>query len=88
MNKIDDTISRQMAIGVLLGCTEHKGRIQFDKAVAGINKLPPAQSETAKRIIGKSKDGMTLWYQCDMCNEPVDAQDNFCRECGRRLIDE
>ena len=45
MNKIDDTISRQMAIGVLLGCTEHKGRIQFDKAVAGINKLPPAQPE-------------------------------------------
>ena len=53
-----------------------------------LEKLPPAQSETAKRIIGKSKDGMTLWYQCDMCNEPVDAQDNFCRECGRRLIDE
>ena len=50
--------------------------------------LPSAQPETAKRIVGKSKDGMTLWYQCDMCNEPVDAQDNFCRECGRRLIDE
>ena len=50
--------------------------------------LPSAQSETAKRIVGKSRGGMTLWYQCDMCNEPVDAQDNFCRECGRRLIDE
>ena len=46
-----------------------------------------AQPETAKRIVGKSKDGMTLWYQCDMCNEPVDAQDNFCRGCGRRLTD-
>lgn len=44
-----------------------------------------AQPETAKRIVGKSKDGMTLWYQCDMCNEPVDAQDNFCSGCGRRL---
>lgn len=50
--------------------------------------LPPAQPETAKRIVGKSKDGMTLWYQCDMCNEPVDAQDNYCRGCGRRLFDE
>ena len=47
-----------------------------------------AQPETAKRIVGKSKDGMTLWYQCDMCYEPVDVQDNFCRGCGRRLIDE
>ena len=46
-----------------------------------------AQTETAKRIVGKSRDGMTLWYQCDMCNEPVDAQDDFCRGCGRRLID-
>ena len=50
--------------------------------------LPSAQPETAKRIVGKSRDGMTLWYQCDMCNEPVDVQDSFCRGCGRRLIDE
>ena len=49
--------------------------------------LPSAQPETAKRIVGKSRDGMTLWYQCDMCNEPVDEQDNYCRGCGRRLID-
>lgn len=48
--------------------------------------LPSAQPETAKRIVGKSRDGMTLWYQCDMCNEPVDAQDNYCRGCGRKLI--
>lgn len=46
-----------------------------------------AQPGTAKRIVGKSRDGMTLWYQCDMCNEPVDAQDNYCRGCGRRLTD-
>ena len=46
-----------------------------------------AQPETAKRIVGKTRDGMTLWYQCDMCNEPVDAQDSFCRGCGRRLTD-
>lgn len=52
-----------------------------------LTELPPAQPETAKRIVGKSKDGMTLWYQCDMCNEPVDAQDNFCSGCGRRLTD-
>lgn len=53
-----------------------------------IMDLPSAQPETAKRIVGMSRDGMTLWYQCDMCNEPVDAQDEFCRGCGRRLTDE
>lgn len=53
-----------------------------------LDELPSAQPETAKRIVGKSRNGMTFWYQCDMCNEPVDAQDNFCRGCGRRLIDE
>ena len=53
-----------------------------------IDDMPSAQPETAKRIVGKSRDGMTLWYQCDMCNEPVDVQDDFCRGCGRRLTDE
>ena len=56
--------------------------------ISDMEELPSAQPETAKRIVGKSRDGMTLWYQCDMCNEPVDAQDNYCRGCGRRLIDE
>lgn len=55
------------------------------EAILAVLELPSAQP--AKRIVGKSKDGMTLWYQCDMCNEPVDAQDDFCRGCGRRLTD-
>ena len=52
-----------------------------------IDEQPTVQPETTKRIVGKSRDGMTLWYQCDMCNEPVDVQDNYCRGCGRRLTD-
>lgn len=55
---------------------------------AYIDAQPTIELETAKRIIGKSRGGMTLWYQCEMCNEPVDAQDDYCRGCGRRLIDE
>ena len=79
---MSDLISRQAAIDcVTVGAkpTTIRGRIA---------DLPSVQPETAKRIVGKSRDGMTLWYQCDICNEPVDAQDNFCRGCGRRLIDE
>ena len=61
---------------------------KIDKAYDAVLALPSAQPETAKRIVGKSRGCMTLWYQCDMCNEPVDVQDNYCRGCGRRLIDE
>lgn len=50
--------------------------------------LQDAQPEVAKRIVGMSRDGMTMWYQCDMCNEPVDVKDAFCSGCGRRLMDE
>lgn len=60
----------------------------YARVLSMVNRLPSVQPETAKRIVGKSRNGMTLWYQCDMCNEPVDVQDNYCRGCGRRLIDE
>jgi len=90
-----DLIDRQAAIKELRTCqtylfdTHDKDlKISLEDAEYCIERLPPAQPETAKRIVGKSESGMTLWYQCDMCNEPVDAQDNYCCGCGRRLIDE
>lgn len=79
---MDDLISRQQAINAVYKNDRHTTIRQR------LDALPSAQPETAKRIVGKSRDGMTLWYQCDTCNEPVDAQDNYCRGCGRRLIDE
>ena len=90
-----DLISRQQAFDALRKMQTYKifagdDMILIDQAGAQteLMMLPSVQPETAKRIVGKSRDGMTLWYQCDTCNEPVDAQDNFCRGCGRRLIDE
>jgi hypothetical protein len=87
-----DCISRQAAIEAAIeAADEWDGgyNVEREKLIESyISKLPSAQPETAKRIVGKSRGGMTLWYQCDMCNEPVDAQDNYCRGCGRRLIDE
>lgn len=90
---VGDMIYRQAAIDAIRASTsKYTGFMEMemytdDDAVEAINGVPSAQPETAKRIVGKSRDGMTLWYQCDMCNEPVDAQDNFCRGCGRRLTD-
>ena len=87
---VGDTISRQAVIDVLHGYFD--GMLDTDTVcpadIYGLFEcIPSAQPETAKRIVGKSRDGMTLWYQCNMCNEPVDEQDNYCRGCGRRLID-
>ena len=90
---MDDMISRAAALDALNGLTDIflnnlPPTIYKADAVEAVKALPSAQPETAKRIVGKSRGGMTLWYQCDMCNEPVDEQDNYCRGCGRRLIDE
>lgn len=92
----DDLISRAEAIDAMkklydadleaYGC-EIPEMFDCDRAIEALNELPSAQPEMAKRIVGKSRDGMTLWYQCDMCNEPVDVLDSFCRSCGRRLED-
>ena len=83
-----DTIYRQQAIDEIteygFGDTIYMSVAELKRR---IEQLPSAQPETAKRIVGKSREGMTLWYQCDRCNEPVDVQDNFCRGCGRRLVE-
>ena len=99
---MDDLISRQAAIEAIAKMMPQSltpdgshpadkeifiAQEAFADCIKTIEILPSAQPVTAKRIVGKSRDGMTLWYQCDMCNEPVDAQDNFCRGCGRRLSD-
>ena len=89
-----DCISRQDALEAVRAMQTYKlfeddDMLLVDKAEVQteLMMMPSVQPETAKRIVGKSRDGMTLWYQCDMCNEPVDEQDDYCRGCGRRLID-
>ena len=83
---MNDTISIAEAIEIVnFECGEWKGLAQ--RIVDGIKKLPSAQPEHTKRIIGKSSNGMTMWYQCESCNEPVDEKDLFCRGCGRRFED-
>lgn len=55
-----------------------------------IKKVPPAEPkrETATVSVGISKGGVTMWYECDACGEPVDQGDTFCSGCGRELIHE
>ena len=87
---MDDTISRQAAVIALshnkTGDDDADVVIQHD--IETLKNLPPAQPETATVSVGISKGGVTMWYECDACGEPVDQGDVFCSGCGRELIHE
>lgn len=93
---MDDLISRQFAIKELESGKDKKAKGEIggfynqiiENDIEKLKKLPSAQPERTKRIIGKSRDGMTMWYQCESCNEPVDEKDLFCSGCGRKFEDE
>lgn len=98
-DKKGDTIYRQAAIDAMCwacgnDCDKSEfvyNAPQYEQVIIcpehyALSTLPSAQQETARRIVGKSMGGMTLWYQCDMCNVPIDKQDVYCRGCGRRFV--
>ena len=83
----NDTISRQAAVIALshnkTGDDDADVVIQHD--IETLKNLPPAKRETATVSVGISKEGVTMWYECDACGEPVDQGDTFCSGCGRKL---
>lgn len=88
-----DLIDRQDAIGKIQTWLKHSGYSEGERNVMKctiqmLEVLPSVDPGTAKRIIGCSKSGITMWYQCDMCHAPVDVKDAFCPGCGRRFEDE
>ena len=85
---MNDLISRQAAIDTILGQPPEPHYPSW--YAEQIRKLPPAEPkrETANVSVGTSKGGVTMWYECDACGEPVDPGDTFCSGCGRELIHE
>ena len=87
-----DCISRQAAIDTIEDFPH--GDVwnveSMEEMVDRIKLLPSAQPkrETATVSVGKSKGGVTMWYECAACGELVDQGDTFCSGCGRRLIHE
>ena len=79
----NDLISRQAAIDAV-----EKNACNTQRIMDAVNNLPSVQPEreVARMVIGKSKGGVTLWSECNKCREPVDPDDNFCRNCGRRFV--
>lgn len=43
---------------------------------------------TAHMVIGNTSGAITQWVKCNVCGEPVDPNDNYCSNCGRRFVDE
>ena len=88
---MNDLISRQAAIDLINGLpkwidTENGVCLDYADVIAVLSEyLPPVQPETTTVTIGRTKGGITMWYKCDACDEPVDQNDNYCRNCGRKL---
>ena len=83
-----DTISRQAAIERIRG-TGYADQIK-ENVIMILMSLPSAKPkrETTTLKIGRSRNSVTMWYECDACGEPVDKEDAFCRRCGREIIHE
>ena len=62
------------------------GELNMLKAILyEIRFMRSAQPETATVTIGRTKGGVTMWYECGACGEPIDICDCYCRKCGRKL---
>lgn len=88
-----DLISRQAALDALnheLRCGAVINQCGLEMAYEVIEGLPPAEPkrETTTLRIGRTRNGVTMWYECEKCGEPVNQEDAFCRRCGRGIIHE
>ena len=59
----------------------------YREQLENLPSIQPKRETTALKI-GRSMKGVTMWYECDACGEPVDQEDAFCRRCGRGIIHE
>lgn len=80
-----DCISRQAAIDDIRTMNPKDAQLDIKWVEMWLKQLPPAQPETATVTIGRTRGGITMWYECDACGEPIDQNDCYCRKCGRKL---
>ena len=51
------------------------------EAVELLKEQEPAEAKT----MGESKSHGSWWFACGACGHAIDPEDNFCRECGRKI---
>lgn len=97
---MDDLIRRQETIDAILNLTNSKTIEELSEYIRehdldgmwsggvkdAIDVVIGLPSQTTTVSIGRSKSGITMWYKCGNCCEPVDIKDNYCWNCGRRLL--
>ena len=83
-----DCISRQAAI-MQAKNIRYDADIRADKAIDDViyalEQMPSAQPDYTYMVVGNSKNGITMWYECAKCAEPVTIGDKYCRNCGRKF---
>lgn len=90
---MDELISREAVFNAINRIKTKRNETWYEfyqKIMTAVGKIPPAEPkrETATVSVGMSKGGVTMWYECEACGEPVDQGDTFCSGCGRKLIHE
>lgn len=48
-------------------------------------ELMKEQEAVEAKTMGASKEHGSWWFACGACGHAIDPEDNFCRECGRRV---
>ena len=43
------------------------------------------QEPIEAKTMGESKSHGSWWFACGACGHAIDPEDNFCRECGRKV---
>ena len=52
-------------------------------------KKAVSAEKTGKRIVDMEIDFLgekTMWYVCDQCRKPIDAEDKYCKHCGAKMV--
>ena len=48
-------------------------------------ELLKEQEPIEAKTMGESKSHGSWWFACGACGHAIDPEDNFCRECGRKV---
>ena len=53
--------------------------------ISRLDDLLKEQEPVEAKVMGESKSHGSWWFACGACGHSIDTEDNFCRECGRKV---
>ena len=73
----DSWIDKHRSMGLDL----HKVERMKRDALELLKEQEPVEAKTMR----ESKSYGSWWFACGACGHAIDLEDNFCRECGRKI---